>query len=90
MGLAAVLDVAQPGDKIMLVSFGSGAGSDAFILEAQEALPRKRKNGISVRTLIENCYENRLRDIHEISRKDPPIVSFAVFSRVGSVLFLCY
>ncbi|MDA4131034.1 MAG: hydroxymethylglutaryl-CoA synthase [Thaumarchaeota archaeon] len=54
LGLAAVLDVAQPGDKIMLVSFGSGAGSDAFIIEAEEALPRKRKNGIPVRTLIEN------------------------------------
>ena len=54
LGLAAVLDVARPGDRIMLVSFGSGAGSDAFIIEAQENLLTKRKIGVPVRELIEN------------------------------------
>lgn len=55
LGLAAVLDSASPGDKIMLASFGSGAGSDAFVIEAMDALPSKRKMGIPVRTLLENC-----------------------------------
>ena len=55
LGLAAVLDVAKPGDRIMLCSFGSGAGSDAFIIEAQESLVEKRKKGVPVRELIENC-----------------------------------
>lgn len=32
IGLAAVLDRAQKNDKIFLVSYGSGAGSDAFII----------------------------------------------------------
>ncbi len=55
LGLAAVLDVAHPGDRILLASFGSGAGSDAFIIEAQESLPAKRKMGVPVRALIENA-----------------------------------
>jgi hydroxymethylglutaryl-CoA synthase len=55
LGLAAVLDVAKPGDKILLCSFGSGAGSDVFIIEAGESLVERRRMGIPVKQLIDNA-----------------------------------
>ncbi len=42
IGLTAILDVARPGDRIFVVSFGSGAGSDAFALEVTEAILARR------------------------------------------------
>ncbi len=38
MGLTAVLDVAKADDLILLVSFGSGAGSDAFIFRVTDRI----------------------------------------------------
>ncbi len=43
IGLTAILDVAKPGDRILLVSFGSGAGSDAMSFVVTDALPERRK-----------------------------------------------
>jgi hydroxymethylglutaryl-CoA synthase len=42
IGLAAVLDVAQAGDRILVVSYGSGAGSDAFSLHVTGAIAERR------------------------------------------------
>lgn len=36
IGLTAILDVAEPDDRILMVSYGSGAGSDAFDLRVTE------------------------------------------------------
>jgi hydroxymethylglutaryl-CoA synthase len=67
IGLTATLDVAQPGDRILVASFGSGAGSDAFALTVTEALPQRRdlalhtQDYIRRRTEIDYAMYVRLR-----------------------------
>ena len=39
--LAAVLDVAQPGQKILLTSYGSGSGSDSFAFTTTQNIEKK-------------------------------------------------
>src|SRR3990172_7245129 len=52
-GLAAILDVADPGDLILITSFGSGAGSDAFVLRATDLLPERRGRAPTVRSMLD-------------------------------------
>ncbi len=52
-GLAAILDVAEPDDLILMTSFGSGAGSDSFVLKATERLPERQGAAPSVRSMLE-------------------------------------
>jgi hydroxymethylglutaryl-CoA synthase len=42
LGLTAILDEAQPGDRLLLVSFGSGAGSDAISLQVTDNIQARR------------------------------------------------
>jgi len=43
IGLSAALDVARPGQRIFQVSFGSGAGSDAFVWTITDAIPARQR-----------------------------------------------
>lgn len=67
IGLSAVLDVAQAGDRILLVSYGSGAGSDAFSMRTTPRLQEHRHQApqtndyISRRTEIDYATYARFR-----------------------------
>jgi len=69
IGLTAILDIAEPGDRILMVSFGSGAGSDAFDLEVTDKIQESRnlapltQDYISRRTEIDYATYVRTRGI---------------------------
>jgi hydroxymethylglutaryl-CoA synthase len=53
IGLTAVLDVAEPGDRIFMCSYGSGAGSDAFIYTVQKRIRDVRDLAPKTRWLLD-------------------------------------
>jgi hydroxymethylglutaryl-CoA synthase len=57
IGLTGVLDVAQPGERVLMVSFGSGAGSDAFDLRVTDAITARRSYALSTRDYIAQRHE---------------------------------
>ena len=69
IGLSAVLDIAEPGDRILMVSFGSGAGSDAFDLLVTDRIKERQKlapstqDYITRRTEIDYATYARMRGI---------------------------
>ncbi len=73
IGLTAILDEAKPGDRIFMVSFGSGAGSDAFsirvtdrILAIRDRAP-KTQDYIARRKVID--YATYVRYRHKLQTK---------------------
>lgn len=67
IGLSAILDIAKPGDRIFMVSFGSGAGSDAFAISVTDAVLERQSRApltqdyIARRTVIDYAQYARMR-----------------------------
>ncbi len=67
IGLTAIFDIAKPGDRILLASFGSGAGSDAFDITVtdkitvRQGLATKTQDYIARRTEIDYATYARYR-----------------------------
>lgn len=57
VGLTAVLDIAKPGDRILVVSYGSGAGSDAFDMRVTDLIEERRKKAPSTQQYIDRRIE---------------------------------
>jgi hydroxymethylglutaryl-CoA synthase len=70
LGLAAVLDVAKPEQKIFFVSYGSGAGADGFIFETTKNIKEFQKKVMPVEKQIENkhyiSYLEYLQKTHKL------------------------
>jgi hydroxymethylglutaryl-CoA synthase len=57
IGLAAILDIAKPEERILVASYGSGAGSDAYLLRTTSQLIDKRaRQKINVKFLADNPF----------------------------------
>lgn len=55
LGLAATLDQSEPGDRILVTSYGSGAGSDSFDIRVTENIERVKESKVpTVKEMISN------------------------------------
>jgi len=66
LGLAATLDQAETGDKILVTSYGSGAGSDSF--------------DITVTENIEKVKESNVPTVEEVISKEE-FISYSVYAK---------
>ncbi len=54
LGLASILDIAKPGQRVLATSFGSGAGGDSFAIKVTDRIEEKRGKSPSVKSYIDN------------------------------------
>ena len=65
LGLTAMLDEAKPGDRILMVSFGSGAGTDAFSIRVTDRIAERRDLAPPTHDYIARA-RDRLRDLYAL------------------------
>jgi hydroxymethylglutaryl-CoA synthase len=53
IGLTSTLDISKPGDLILMISYGSGAGSDAFVWKVTERIKEVRDAAVHTRRLLD-------------------------------------
>lgn len=69
IGLAAVLDRAKPNQRILIVSYGSGAGSDAYsLMTTSQIVGKRRRQSFNVQSQIENKYIEYVPDYETYRR----------------------
>jgi hydroxymethylglutaryl-CoA synthase len=57
VGLAAILDIAKPDQRILMTSYGSGAGSDAYVLRTtNQILDKRSRQKVTVKFLADNPF----------------------------------
>jgi hydroxymethylglutaryl-CoA synthase len=57
IGLAAVLDIAKPHERVLIVSYGSGAGSDAYsFITTSQILDKRKRQKLTVKYQAENPF----------------------------------
>jgi hydroxymethylglutaryl-CoA synthase len=71
LGLAAVLDQAKPGETIFMASYGSGAGSDAFVWKVMEEKSKVKSQNFKKVTdqclnTISISYVQYLKQTHKV------------------------
>ncbi|MFA5931095.1 MAG: hydroxymethylglutaryl-CoA synthase [archaeon] len=70
LGLASVLDVAKPGDKILMTSYGSGSGSDSFIYTCTDRITKAQNKARKVSDYIARkqylSYAHYLKHMEEV------------------------
>ncbi|MDD4250856.1 MAG: hydroxymethylglutaryl-CoA synthase [Candidatus ainarchaeum sp.] len=71
LGLTCVLDIAKPGDKILMTSYGSGSGSDSFILTCTEKIVGAQKKALTTQDYVDrkeyltySKYRKHMETIH--------------------------
>ena len=57
IGLAAILDIAKPDERILVTSYGSGAGRDAYIIRTtSQILDKRKRQKVNNKFLAENPF----------------------------------